>query len=253
METPHRLLLPLAALSLALLVAAVLVLLNSPSPTGGPPDRGPVTTGPVTAGPVTAGPATVVAAGRPMPGTVLRQWDRARERAWATADVPGLRALYVPGSVAGAVDVARLRAWRSRGLRVRGVRPQVLALEVRRATGSSIVLRVTERLVRAVAVGRGVRRVLPASGPATRTVTLQRAGRSAEADWRVVRAVRTARPPARRARRGPRRRSPSGGAPADGRGPSRAPRAPSHRRPPGPGAPGRARPPDGAPSPPVRQ
>ena len=51
----------------------------------------------------------------------LHDWDDRRASAWAAADPAALRALYEPGSAAGRVDVAMLRAWRERGLRVEGL------------------------------------------------------------------------------------------------------------------------------------
>ena len=95
----------------------------------------------------------------------LRAWDARRAAAWASADRAALRALYVPGSVAGRRDVAMLDAWTARGLRVRGLRMQVLAARVRVHRDARVVLRVTDRVARAVAVGPGVRRP-PAAGRA---------------------------------------------------------------------------------------
>ena len=61
-------------------------------------------------------------------------WDAARAEAWADGDVRRLGELYTPDSVAGRRDRAMLRAWLARGLVVRGLTTQVLAL-VRGAPG----------------------------------------------------------------------------------------------------------------------
>jgi hypothetical protein len=117
---------------------------------------------------------------------VLAGWDRRRAAAWAAGDVDALRALYLPGSGAGVADVALLRAWLRRGLRVEGLHTQVLARRVVDSRSGRIVLRVTDRVVGGVAVrAGGARARLPADRPERRTVTLVRhAGR-----WVVARVV----------------------------------------------------------------
>ena len=113
---------------------------------------------------------------------VLRAWDERRAEAWSRADPAALGALYAAGSVAGRRDVAMLRAWTARGLRVRGMRMQVLALDVVLRHPHRLVLGVTDRLARAHAVGPGVRYDLPRDAPSSHTVELVRvAGR-----WRVA-------------------------------------------------------------------
>jgi hypothetical protein len=112
---------------------------------------------------------------------VLREWDRRRARAWARADPAALADLYAGRSRTGRLDRAMLAAYHSRGLRVRSMDRQVLALRVRACTPRRISLLLTDRLVDAVAVGRGQRTGLPAGAPAIRRVDLRRdAGR-----WRV--------------------------------------------------------------------
>lgn len=128
--------------------------------------------------PVEATPAGAVA-----PFAVLRQWDRARADAYATADPEALGELYVTGSAAGAADVRLLRDYRRRGLRVEHMRMQVLASEVELRTTDRVRLRVTDRLVGAVVVGSGVRRPLPRDRASTRVVELSR---GAQDRWRVV-------------------------------------------------------------------
>jgi hypothetical protein len=113
---------------------------------------------------------------------VLRSWDDRRARAWATSDVAALGRLYTGGSHSGRHDRALLEAYADRGLRVRGLRMQVLSVEVRSATPRRMLLVVTDRLAGGVAVGRGVRVPLPADQPSTRLVAFVRA----EGEWRVA-------------------------------------------------------------------
>ncbi|MDN5746054.1 MAG: hypothetical protein L0H31_13140 [Nocardioidaceae bacterium] len=94
---------------------------------------------------------------------VLREWDRSRAAAWAAGDVAALRDLYRRGSTAGERDVAMLRRWRERGLRVRGMSMQVLSVELRARTARRLVLVVTDRLVGARAV-RGGGSATPSGG-----------------------------------------------------------------------------------------
>ncbi|NYJ01715.1 hypothetical protein HNR19_002413 [Nocardioides thalensis] len=110
--------------------------------------------------------------------TVLRDWDRRRAAAWRDGDPARLGALYVPGSAAGAHDVAMLERWVRRGLRVRGMAMQVLSVDLRVRTDRRIVLEVTDRLAGPVAVGRGRRWPLPRDGVSVRRLEFRRtAGR----------------------------------------------------------------------------
>jgi hypothetical protein len=113
---------------------------------------------------------------------MLRAWDRSRARAYATASPARLRRLYVVGSAAGAADLRLLDAYRSRGLRVVGMRTQVLALAVLEARPDRWALRVTDRLARGVAVQGGRRLDLPRDGSSTRVITLML---GPDARWRV--------------------------------------------------------------------
>jgi hypothetical protein len=117
---------------------------------------------------------------------LLRAWDARRAQAWARGDPRLLRALYTPGSVAGRHDRAMLRAWAQRGLVVRQLRTQFLAVRELAHRPSAWTLLVTDRLAGGVAVGAGVRRPLPRDRASTRTVRLRRV----HGVWRVA-SVRT--------------------------------------------------------------
>lgn len=155
----------------ALLVLAVALLAGwaalRPDPPGGTTHAAPPASRPPAAAPVHADPAVAALA-------VLRQWDQARAAAWERGDPAALRSLYVPGSRAGKADVAMLSRWRERGLRVRGMRTQVLAAAVRVRGPDRVVLVVTDRLVGAVAVPGG--EPLPRDQPTTRRLELRRVG-----------------------------------------------------------------------------
>ena len=130
-------------------------------------------------------PAAEAHAAEPFGVRVLRAWDVRRSRAYARADGAALADLYVAGSRTGAADRAVLRGYRERGLRVTGMRTQVLAARVLRESERRITLLVTDVLVDAVAGdgGRG-RWALPHDRPSTRRVVLvhERGG------WRVAEA-----------------------------------------------------------------
>lgn len=121
---------------------------------------------------------------------VLHDWDVGRAAAYARGDVRRLRDLYVPRSSAGAADVRVLTGYRSRGLRVAGLRTQVLALAVLERRPERWVLRVTDRVQAGVAVHAGRRLPLPRDAASTRVLTLVR---SNDARWRVER-VQDVRP-----------------------------------------------------------
>jgi len=106
---------------------------------------------------------------------VLRDWDRARSAAWASGDTAALRRIYLAGSRVGAHDVAMLQRWVDRGLRVRRIAMQVLAVELRVRTERRIVLVVTDRLADSVAVGvdRGGSTPLPRDGLTTRRLVFR--------------------------------------------------------------------------------
>jgi hypothetical protein len=113
--------------------------------------------------------------------TVLRRWDKKRARAYADGSVDALRELYRPGSDAGRDDVRLLRDYRHRGYRVVGMRMQLLAVDVLEHRAGRWRLRVTDRLVDAVAVGHEQRIRLPHDQASTRVLTLVRY----RGQWRV--------------------------------------------------------------------
>lgn len=176
---PRRLLPALSAVACACLVLTLGVGWVRSGPDASP-SSGPA------AGPAGAAPGSPPPPREGGPAGVLAAWDRERARAWAAGDVAALRALYVDGSRAGAADVRMLRAWLARGLRVEGLTTQVLALDVVDRGPHRLVLRVTDRVVGARAVGTGTgTRPLPVARPAERQVVLRRVA----GEWRVVEAT----------------------------------------------------------------
>jgi hypothetical protein len=121
---------------------------------------------------------------------VLHDWDTRRAGAYAEGSVERLRDLYVPGSAAGAADVRLLQRYRSRGLRVTGLRMQVLALAVTERQADRWTVRVTDRLAGGAAVhaprhasqGTSLGTPLPRDASTTRVLTLLRGG---DSRWRV--------------------------------------------------------------------
>lgn len=133
-------------------------------------------------------PAPVSSAARveaPDPLAVLHAWDDARALAWERGDLDALAALYEPGSRAGAADVALLRRYRERGVRVSGVRMQVLAARAVVRSADRLRVEVVERFAGATVGGAAV----PGGTPVLRQVELRRHGNA----W-LVAEVRTLRP-----------------------------------------------------------
>ncbi|HEY0904822.1 MAG TPA: hypothetical protein VGE14_13130 [Marmoricola sp.] len=116
---------------------------------------------------------------------VLSSWDRRRADAWADGDLRALRALYAPRAAAGSADVALLRRYLRRGLVVRDLRMQLLAVRVLAARPRVLLLVVTERLAgaHAVRVGDGTTRRLPGTSAVERRIVLRRV----DGRWRVAR------------------------------------------------------------------
>jgi hypothetical protein len=113
---------------------------------------------------------------------VLSAWDDRRAEAWAAGDAGALADLYTVRSSTGRADGAMLRTWTRRGLRVEGMRMQLLDLDVRHWSHGRLSLVVTDRLAGGVAVGVGGGRVpLPRDEPSTRSVVLRRVA----GEWRV--------------------------------------------------------------------
>ena len=153
---PRRLLPILAGLTLlAVLGTAALVALRPEPPEPAPP---------------------VVASALSGPRSVLADWDERRARAWASGDVDGLRSLYVDGSRTGRADARMLTSYVDRGLTVRGLRTQVLTLEVLDASHERVEVRVTARVDGAAATDGETAIPLPADRPSTRRVLLRLVG-----------------------------------------------------------------------------
>lgn len=116
---------------------------------------------------------------------VLRAWDARRAAAWATGDTAALRVLYTPSASAGDRDVAMLRAYRQRGLRVEGLETQVVRVRVVTHQPDRLVVDVVDRLAGSVAVGSEGRVRLPRGAAIQHRITfVHRAG-----EWRVARVI----------------------------------------------------------------
>ncbi len=112
---------------------------------------------------------------------LLRSWDRRRARAYARGDPTALEALYVAGSRTGTADVAVLRGYVERDLRVTGMSTQLLAADVVDRGGRRLTVLVTDVLTTAVATSGDRRWALPHDRPSTRRVVLVRV----DGTWRV--------------------------------------------------------------------
>lgn len=91
--------------------------------------------------------------------------------------------MYAAGSQVGRSDVALLRSYLRRGLRVEGLRVQLLAVEVLDHTSGRWRLRVTDRVHGGAAVGAGTRVTLPRDEATTRVVTLLR---GPDLTWKIA-------------------------------------------------------------------
>jgi hypothetical protein len=162
----------------ALLVVAAVSACGPPSTVAQVRDTAPAatTTLPAAGAVAAARPARVAAV------ELLRRWDERRAAAWARGDPRLLRPLYTAGSVAGRRDRSMLRSWVARGLVVRGLRTQLLAVRTLEHRRTTWTLEVTDRVLGGVAVGPGVRRPLPRDRPSTRVVRLRRV----DGAWRVA-------------------------------------------------------------------
>lgn len=104
---------------------------------------------------------------------LLHAWDARRARAWGDNDRAELRALYVPGSLAGRADVRLLDAYADRGVVVSRLVTQVFAVRVLRQDAHVVRLRVVDRVAGGAVVHAGHEVTLRSSTPVTRTVTLR--------------------------------------------------------------------------------
>ena len=154
-------------------------LLETPAPTTAPV-RPPAATVPVAEAQRSAGSASARTVRRA--AAVLHRWDDRRAAAYARGDPVALRRLYLPGSRAARRDLRVLQAYAERGLVVRGLRTQLLTLEVVEAGRGDLTLAVTDRLVGGHAVGRSSRVALPRDAPSSRVLELSRRG----GGWRVA-------------------------------------------------------------------
>lgn len=125
-------------------------------------------------------PSSVVRASQ-----VLAAWDHARATAWAHGSPVALAGLYTASSATATRDVAALRRWRLRGLRVVGLRQQVTTLRVLVDRPRRLEVVATERTVDAIAVGRHRRTALPVSAWATHRIGL----RHVDGRWLVAEVV----------------------------------------------------------------
>jgi hypothetical protein len=180
--TPPRLLLVVLVLTALTAVGTGVVQAGD-----GRPPSGGVGAGGVAAGRAETGHVVVRHRGAPTdPGAaalaVLRNWDVRRSAAWARGDAAAAGPLYTAGSAAGRRDRAMLRRYAERGLRVRGLRMQVLEASLLARSAGRIVLDVTDRVAGGVVVGPGVRARLPTDRATRRIVVLRRVA----GEWRVA-------------------------------------------------------------------
>ena len=166
---------PVSRCVLLVVVLVLGALLGCRSEGGRTPDPSPVAAvAPELAEPTGARPAVRAL-------EILRRWDRLRAAAYAAGEPASLRRLYSPGSWAGARDVRLLRRYAERGLVVRGLRMQVLDVEVLASAPGTLRLRVVERLAGATVVDGASQVALPIGRARSRVLTFDDAGKG----WRV--------------------------------------------------------------------
>ena len=134
-------------------------------------------------------PTSVVHARAASPdwSAVLDRLDRKRERAYAAEDPALLRAVYVSGSPVLRHDLATLRAYSDRGVRLTGVRLRSLDVEPLGRSGPYVRLHVVDQLDRPTAHGADGTVRLPRDRATVRVIVL----RDATDGWRIA-AVRRA-------------------------------------------------------------
>ena len=118
---------------------------------------------------------------------VLDRLDRRRELAYASEDPTLLRAIYVSGSPVLRHDLAMLRAYAERGVRLTGVRLRTLDARLLGRFGQYVRLRVVDRLDRPTAHGADGAVRLPRDRATSRVIVL----RDVADGWRIA-AVRRA-------------------------------------------------------------
>src|SRR5690606_1480889 len=134
-----------------------------------------------------AAPARQTAAKRPDWAVILARLDHRRAQAYAANDPDRLRSVYVPGSAVLRNDLAMLRAYRARGVRLTGVRLRLIQVALVARRGPTARLRVVDWLDRPVAhTPEGTVR-LPRDRATERLIVL----RNAADGWRIA-AVRPA-------------------------------------------------------------
>lgn len=118
---------------------------------------------------------------------VLDRLDRRRERAYAAEDPRLLRAVYVSGSPVLRHDLATLRAYSDRGVRLTGVRLRTLDVESLGRGGRYVQLHVVDQLDRPTAHGADGTVRLPRDQATARVIVL----RDATDGWRIAAVRRT--------------------------------------------------------------
>lgn len=136
------------------------------------PARQPVA--PTTFAPTTFAPAP------PEAVAIWSGWAAQRAAAYAAGSPEALARLYADG--AGAGDVAVLRRYADRGLRVVGLTEQVLSVRVRQRSDDGVTLVLVSRLAAAVARGEHGEVALPTGRTRRRVVALRRD----DGQWRVI-------------------------------------------------------------------
>ena len=108
--------------------------------------------------------------------------DRQRERAYAAEDPALLRAVYVSGSPVLRHDLATLRAYSDRDVRLSGVRLRTLDVEPLGRSGPYVRLDVVDQLDRPTAHGADGTVRLPRDRATVRVIVL----RDASDGWRIA-------------------------------------------------------------------
>jgi hypothetical protein len=113
---------------------------------------------------------------------ILGQLDRRRELAYALGDPRRLRSVYVADSPVLRHDVAMLRAYRTRGVSLTGVRLRVIDADLMGRDGRYVRLRVVDRLERPTAHTEHGSIRLPRDEATARVIVL----RDIAVGWRIA-------------------------------------------------------------------